>query len=212
MARQDFLNGGYIGKLGATVGERWKNIRYIRTYVVPHNPRTPAQVADRAQFARAIRLAQASLAMSRGDPQWQSASRTEWQMRTSFARRNLLATGDITQSFPGPSTAWTGVRVYQYVAMQFDPVGRTLSLTCADTGTPGERWVTAILVLMHQPTGQWVYIPYGTQQADDGKLNISYNWDVELAVGPDCYVAAMTTDWAQYPGDYCYLVPQILQP
>ena len=54
MAKQNFLAGGFYGKLGAMVGQRWKNKRTIRTYVIPHNPNTPEQRKNRNGFAGAV--------------------------------------------------------------------------------------------------------------------------------------------------------------
>ena len=61
MAVQNFLSGGYYGKLGETVGQRWKNKRTIRTYVIPRNPRTEKQQANRGLFANAVTFAQIGL-------------------------------------------------------------------------------------------------------------------------------------------------------
>lgn len=47
----NFLKGTYDGKVGATVGSKWKNKGTIRTYAVPANPRTPGQQTVRAGFA-----------------------------------------------------------------------------------------------------------------------------------------------------------------
>ena len=47
----NFLKGTYDGKVGATVGAKWKNKGTVRTYAVPANPNTPAQQTTRAGFA-----------------------------------------------------------------------------------------------------------------------------------------------------------------
>lgn len=47
----NFLKGTYDGKVGATVGSKWKNKGTIRTYAIPANPRTPAQQTTREGFA-----------------------------------------------------------------------------------------------------------------------------------------------------------------
>lgn len=47
----NFLKGSYSGKVGATVGAKWKNKGTIRTYAVPANPNTPAQQTTRTGFA-----------------------------------------------------------------------------------------------------------------------------------------------------------------
>jgi len=47
----NFLKGTYDGRVGATVGAKWKNKGIIRTYAIPANPNTPAQQTTRTGFA-----------------------------------------------------------------------------------------------------------------------------------------------------------------
>jgi hypothetical protein len=42
--------GTYQGKIGNVVGQKWKGKNTIRTLVTPSNPKTPAQIAQRAAF------------------------------------------------------------------------------------------------------------------------------------------------------------------
>lgn len=53
--------GHFSGKVGNVVGASWKGIRYIREYVIPANPDTDAQKAERALFADLVHLAKAAL-------------------------------------------------------------------------------------------------------------------------------------------------------
>lgn len=86
MAIQNFLSGGYYGKLGATVGQRWKNKRTVRAYVVPRNPRTPKQQANRGQFGNAVTFAQAGLQMNYYATCFENESFTRWNYRMKTAR------------------------------------------------------------------------------------------------------------------------------
>ena len=86
MAKQNFLAGGFYGKLGATVGQRWKNKRTIRTYVVPENPRTPKQVANRNKFSASVPFAQKGMSMNYRSPAFASETTTEWALRMSSAK------------------------------------------------------------------------------------------------------------------------------
>ena len=49
------LMGPASGKVGPFVGGKWKSINYVRGYVVPSNPNTPAQQAVRAKFAQLVK-------------------------------------------------------------------------------------------------------------------------------------------------------------
>lgn len=86
MAKQNFLSGGYYGKLGATVGQRWKNLRTIRTYVVPNNPRTPVQQANRGLFGSCVPYAQLALALNYISAAFDSDSMSRWNMRMKTVR------------------------------------------------------------------------------------------------------------------------------
>lgn len=86
MAKQNFIAGGYYGKLGETVGQRWKNKRTLRVYVVPHDPKTPAQVRNRTKFGQAVPYAQLGMQFNAKAPAWDSDTITEWQGRMSVAK------------------------------------------------------------------------------------------------------------------------------
>lgn len=50
MGTLNLLKGAYTGKVGATVGSKWKNKSTVRTYSKPSNPDTPAQQQTRNGF------------------------------------------------------------------------------------------------------------------------------------------------------------------
>jgi hypothetical protein len=53
--------GKFSGKVGSVVGSTWKGRRYIREYVIPANPDTDLQKAERGLFADIVALAHALL-------------------------------------------------------------------------------------------------------------------------------------------------------
>lgn len=86
MAIQNFLSGGYYGKLGQTIGQRWKNKRTVKSYAVPTNPRTEKQQANRGRFASGVKLAQLAQAATYRSLLFSSESNTEWALRMSVAK------------------------------------------------------------------------------------------------------------------------------
>lgn len=94
------MSGGFIGKCGQVVGQHWHNIRYVRTYVVPHNPQTPLQQGNRALFAVATRLAQEAFNINKGDPSWASEGVPEFSMRVKTAMRRLIRGLPPAQALP----------------------------------------------------------------------------------------------------------------
>lgn len=91
MAKQNFLSGGFYGKLGAMVGQRWKNKRTIRTYVVPKNPNTPEQKRNRSNFAGAVQFAQMGMQMNYYCNLFENPDFTKWNYRMSVARNLKFA-------------------------------------------------------------------------------------------------------------------------
>lgn len=51
MGKMNLLKGNWEGKVGQTVGAKWKNKSTIRTYTKPSNPDTAAQQSVRGVFA-----------------------------------------------------------------------------------------------------------------------------------------------------------------
>lgn len=50
MGKMNLLKANWIGKVGETVGAKWKNKKTIRTYSIPSNPKTEAQMSVRNTF------------------------------------------------------------------------------------------------------------------------------------------------------------------
>jgi hypothetical protein len=100
MAIQDFLDGGFYGKLGAMIGQRLGNKRTIRTYVKPSNPNTPAQQEARAKLAKATRLTQEAYNINKGDPAWEFGNTPEFSRRMSTCLRRLYAGATDEQALP----------------------------------------------------------------------------------------------------------------
>lgn len=50
MGKMNLLKASWDGRVGETVGAKWKNRKTIRTYAIPSNPKTAAQQAVRGAF------------------------------------------------------------------------------------------------------------------------------------------------------------------
>lgn len=50
MGKMNLLKANYEGKVGQTVGAKWKNVSTLRTYTKPSNPNTDAQQTVRSGF------------------------------------------------------------------------------------------------------------------------------------------------------------------
>jgi hypothetical protein len=54
---QNGILGGFSGKVGPVVGGKWKDIDYMRSYVIPSNPNTVGQQAVRTKFSALVAIA-----------------------------------------------------------------------------------------------------------------------------------------------------------
>lgn len=86
MAKFNTLAGGYYGKLGATVGQRWKNLRTVRSYVIPANPQTEVQQANRRRFSDCVWYAQIAQQVNPKTTAFDTTAATLWNCRMSTAR------------------------------------------------------------------------------------------------------------------------------
>lgn len=134
MAKQNFLGGGYIGKLGQTVGQRWKDQKIVRTYVKPANPNTPAQQNARAMFATANKLAQQAMNINGHTGVWDTSTCPEYSQRVGQAMRRLRAGYTEQQSlplYPEGSLPEVNTTLQNYL---YDQQAQTVTFTVNDYG------------------------------------------------------------------------------
>lgn len=153
MAVQNFLSGGYYGKLGETVGQRWKNKRTIRTYVIPRNPRTEKQQANRGLFANAVTYAQIGLQMNYYATCFLSEEFTQWNYRMRVARQlreKGLSGLDLIPLYPlsfTPATLITKLEVSEIVG------GKHFILKCDNLQGNNDR-VLSVMFDVHNDKGE----------------------------------------------------------
>lgn len=153
MAVQNFLSGGYYGKLGETVGQRWKNKRTIRTYVIPRNPRTEKQQANRGLFANAVTFAQIGLQMNYYATCFLSEEFTQWNYRMRVARQlreKGLSGLDLIPLYPlsfTPATLITKLEVSEIVG------GKHFILKCDNLQGNNDR-VLSVMFDVHNNKGE----------------------------------------------------------
>lgn len=92
MGRQNIVSGGFYGKVGALIGQRWHNIRTVRAYTKPTNPRTEKQQANRRTFADLTKNSQIGQGMNYNAPCFSAIDNSEWGVRMACASQ-LKKTG-----------------------------------------------------------------------------------------------------------------------
>lgn len=85
MARQNIVSGGFYGKVGSLIGQRWHNIRTVRVYTKPANPRTEKQQANRRTFADLTKNSQIGQGMNYNAPCFSEIDNSEWGVRMACA-------------------------------------------------------------------------------------------------------------------------------
>lgn len=100
MAKQNIISGGFYGKIGELVGQRWKNIRTVRAYVKPRNPRTEKQQANRKSFGSLVPLSQLAMQLNYHASYFTSESNSEWGLRMSLASSLMKAGYELLNLLP----------------------------------------------------------------------------------------------------------------
>lgn len=163
MAIQNFLSGGYYGKLGATVGQRWKNKRTIRTYVIPKNPRTQTQQANRGKFADAVTFAQMGLQMNYYCTLFEDPNFTKWNYRMKTARElknSGLSDLDLIPLYPISFTPPTLLTTFTLSKIEGE---KHISFTAPDLNLETDRVLSIMFALYNEENvflGYKLYLGY----------------------------------------------------
>lgn len=210
MSKFNFLAGGYYGKLGETVGQRWKNKRIVRAYSKPADPKTAKQEANREQFSLATKATQLAMQMNGGDKLWYSANNTEFSRRISDARNALKLSQNTIQIMPlipygtladiEMSTqidVADGVLTFSSLT-EYDIAGRKISIIIQAIKIGGDKLENFILSGTFAGTaGDWkasVFIPDG------------------YSITKDCWCAAVSPATKSEEELIIYLAPQTILP
>lgn len=163
MAKQNFIQGGFTGKLGATIGQGWKNIKVIRSGFIPANPRTPKQQANRSVFSDCVKLAQLAMQMDWKSLGFQSESNTEWANRIQSARKYYDKEKNFLYAIP--LIPYGTVAKYE-VSDTFNVAGGVVTFHITSSDDLSGRNMSVLLWL--KKTGQNVFEPIISQSTVQG--------------------------------------------
>lgn len=194
MAIQNFLSGGYYGKLGATVGQRWKNKRTIRTYVKPANPRTEIQQANRNKFANAVTFAQMGLQMNYYATVFDDPNFTHWNYRMKVARelRNQGLSGlDLIPLYP---TSFVPPTLIQSIEISTVQGQNHITFAVENLNGDTDRVLSLMFALYNESDvflGYKLYLGY-YYASNPGFLEVDV--DNVSEINTHCFVRAITND------------------
>lgn len=100
MGIQNFIDGGFIGKVGDVVGQRWKDKKMVRAYVKGKQPNTPAQINVRDMFRQANQLAQEAMNINGHTGVWDASKTPEYSQRVGLAFKRLKAGMSPSEALP----------------------------------------------------------------------------------------------------------------
>jgi len=197
MAIQNFVAGGFYGKLGAMVGQRWKNKRTLRTWVKPKNPRTEAQQANRGRFGGCVQLAQIAMQMNWKAPCWQSESLTEWNLRMSSATMLNKAELEPFNKIPLFPYAYVAkYAIHELKVKSKDPNGKVTFSVVGELPTE-DRNISVLLGYINASTGAYdmeLFTSTLTTNEDDEKVfSIEIN-DVSKVNNDSIYLICSNDD------------------
>ena len=177
MAIQNFIGGGFKGKLGATIGQGWKNKKVIRSNFVPANPRTQKQMANRNDFSVCVKMAQLAMQMNFRCPGFQSDSNTEWALRISSARNYFDKTK--ADMYCIPILPYGTVAKYA-VSDDFDVSGSSITFYIDTEDDIAGRGVSVLLYLKKTGTEEYEYFVLRSTVAQAAQ---GYSFSVSIPAG-----------------------------
>lgn len=208
MSKFNFLAGGYYGKLGQTVGQRWKNKRTLRTYVIPADPRTPAQMLNRSRFADATKASQLAMQLNSGANIWQSVDNTEFNKRMSSARQYYTANMELYQYVPAIPYGYHATYDINTVVQKS---GQVLTFNCATLDDIGGRNVAVLYQAVRVSTGETEdLIGRGTFVGSAGAWAFTITIPDTHEVNRLSWCVAVSDDDNLFQDKTIYLAPQLL--
>ena len=135
MGFQNFVDGGFIGKVGNVVGQRWKDKRMIRTYVKGTQPNTPAQLASRELFRIANKLAQQAMNINGHTGIWDTSQKPEYAQRVGLAYKRLRAGIPPEQAIPLYPEGYNPPQDLAITSIAINPAGNTVTIQLTDFPT-----------------------------------------------------------------------------
>jgi hypothetical protein len=213
MAIQNFLSGGYYGKLGDTVGQRWHNKRTIRSYVVPKNPQTDKQQANRALFATANRLATEAYNVNKGSELWDTTDKSQFSQMVSTAKLRLQAGMSEADALPLYPDNYDPTVILTNVSLNWSNWGASMSWT-AQSYILQETRTFAITYYDFRPDSQIWSTEMEVKTFHKGDLVnhtfLTYN---NRCLPEGAYITCQTVDDASHGGSSITLPPlQVVQP
>lgn len=208
MAIQDFVSGGFYGKVGQLVGQRWKNKRTVRSYVIPHNPRTKLQQSNRLRFAEAVQYAQLGLVFNKGASVWESEELTEFQRRVGQAKKAVDSGLSDWSAVPLYPTGTSPDVTLSDVRRVGDTEGQLVLASVALASLAENRRFFFQVCIYNTETERWELVNIISETAAGSNQLCSETIPLKYRLSEGVTVFGITNDDSDHEGKFVYIPPQ----
>lgn len=182
MAKQNIISGGFYGKVGELIGQRWKNIRTVRAYTKPKNPKTAKQQANRQSFGSLVPKAQLAMQLNYHAGYFSSESNSEWGLRMSLAASLLKAGYELLNLLPIIPLGYTPAYVISEITA-IDLSNKRKPVFYVNGNLPNvDRSISVVISLLDEKTKKYEDFVFSTTLKSGAKhsFEIEFTFDVEI--------------------------------
>ena len=205
MGKQNFIQGGFTGKVGQLIGARWKDMYIIKANTKPANPRTEKQQANRATFRDRVQSTKLAFQANYDTTLFNSTHATTWAIRMKAASQMYATDKNILEYCPlipygyvpdyptSEDPEISGNQITLAWNTEDDIGGRVLSVLAWVTNTATQEYETLLLVATVGGTaGSWTAT---------ATLPNDYSFD------DDTYIVAISRDSTDAENKVLYQAP-----
>lgn len=205
MGKQNFIQGGFKGKVGNVIGAGWKDILTIRAYTKPANPKTERQKTVRNAFALKVKASQLANQCNYGSSLFSSTSNTSWGLRMAAASSFYAENKNIIQFVPLIPYGYT-----PDYPTSADPqtTGGTVVLSWDTADDISGRSVNVLIWALNGTSAEYEpVIIAGTVAGSSGAWTVTVSVPAGYSIGEDSYLAAVSSDDASFSDKTLYQPP-----
>lgn len=208
MAKYDLIAGGIVGKLGDTVGQRWRNRRILRSYAIPKDPHTVKQEQVRQWYRKATALAQQAKEFNYHADVWKSEKMTEENGRYRLAYKRVQKNISKYASLPlypestVPNHTIADIEVRKTMKDNDTIYSKTVA-------TLDKVYQFAICLLLYsQTTGELVPVFFKMNNTVGSGTLYTLPASSDLEITDGCIIMGITTQTLQK--DFCSVMPHMI--
>lgn len=205
MGKQNFIQGGFKGKVGNVIGAGWKDMLTIRAYTKPANPKTERQKTVRNAFALKVKASQLANQCNYGTSLFSSASNTSWGLRMAAASSFYAEDKNLLEFVPLIPYGYT-----PDYPTSADPgiTGGTVVLSWDTADDISGRSVNVLIWALNGTSAEYepVIIP-ATVAGSSGAWTATVSLPAGYSVGEESYLTAVSYDDASFSDKTLYQPP-----